>query len=231
MFSRRPYVLALPAPPRAGRRLGCGFWLCLLVVVCVVAWLLLFTNVLTPLAKGKPSITVSLPSLNGVTFAQPPAPSGARVLDRPSLSASFVNRVLAAYHSPAVGTGQFLYDLSQRYGIDDAYALAFFMHESLFGTTGVARATLSLGNIRCSPGYSCIEGYRAYATWPAGYLDWYRLIKDGYVDGQVSRRCPCVTVEQIIPVYAPASDGNNEQAYIAAVRSAVAAWRAGRVLV
>jgi hypothetical protein len=153
------------------------------------------------------------------------------VLDRPSLSASFVNRVLSAYHSPAVGTGQFLYDLSTRYSIDDVYALAFFMHESLFGTTGVARATLSLGNIRCSPGYSCIEGYRVYATWQAGYLDWYRLIKDGYVGGQVSSRCPCVTVEQIIPVYAPASDGNNEQAYITAVRSAVAAWRAGRVLV
>jgi len=230
MFLRRKYFLALSAPPRSSRRPGCGFGLCLLVVVCVVVWLLLFSNVLTPLVNGKPSITIALPSFNGVTFAnQSPGASG--VLGRPSLSASFVNRVLSAYHSPAVGTGQALYDLSQRYGIDDVYALAFFMHESTFGTTGVARATLSLGNIRCTSGYQCIEGYRAYATWQAGYLDWYQLIKDGYVGGQVSSRCPCVTVEQIIPVYAPVADGNNEQAYIAAVLSAVAAWRAGRVVV
>jgi hypothetical protein len=153
------------------------------------------------------------------------------VLGRPSLSASFVNRVLSASHSPAMGTGQALYDLSLRYGIDDSYALAFFRHESVFGTTGVARVTFSLGNIRCSPGYRCIEGYRAYATWQAGYEDWYKLIKEGYVSGRVSRKCPCVTVEQIIPVYAPGGDGNDERAYIAAVRSAVAAWRSGRVLV
>ena len=128
------------------------------------------------------------------------------VLGKPTLRASFVNRVLLAYHSPAVGTGQALYDLSVRYGVDDAYALAFFMHESTFGTTGVARATRSLGNIRCTPGYQCTLGYRAYATFQAGYEDWYQLIKDGYVGGQVSSRCPCVTVEQIIPVYAPQAD-------------------------
>ncbi len=153
------------------------------------------------------------------------------VLGRPALAASFVNRVLAAYHSPAVGTGQVLYDLSRSSGIADEYALAFFMHESSFGTTGVARVTRSLGNIRCSDGYRCIAGFRAYATWQAGYEDWYRLIKFGYVTGQVSRKCPCVTVQQIIPVYAPASDHNNEAAYIAAVLSAVAAWRAGQLVV
>lgn len=42
---------------------------------------------------------------------------------------------------------------------------------------------------------------------------------------------PCSTVEQIVPVYAPSVDGNNEAAYIAAVERAVAAWRDGRVQV
>ena len=130
-----------------------------------------------------------------------------------------------------MGTGQALYDLSRRYGIADEYALAFFQYESAFGTTGVAQVTRSLGNIRCSQGYHCIAGYRAYPTWQAGYEDWFKLIKFGYVTGQVSRKCPCVTVQQIIPVYAPASDHNNEAAYIAAVFSAVAAWRVGRVVV
>ena len=168
--------------------------------------------------------------LHGYAAASPSVVRSSSVLGRPALSASFVNRVLSAYHSPAVGTGQSLYDLSLRYGIADEYALAFFQHESSFGTTGVAWVTRSLGNIRCSQGYRCLAGYRAYATWQAGYEDWFKLIKFGYVTGQVSRKCPCVTIQQIIPVYAPASDHNNEAAYCAAVLSAVAVWRTGRVV-
>src|SRR4051812_23842988 len=84
---------------------------------------------------------------------------GSSVEGKPTLSAAFVDKVLSASNSKAVGTGQALYNLSMKYGIDDAYALAFFGHESVYGTTGVARATLSLGNIRCSDGYQCIEGF------------------------------------------------------------------------
>ena len=230
MFFRHRYLIPLSPPPRSRGHPGCVFWMFLFVSFLVVSWLMLSSGALATLVENKPLVRFPLPSLNGVTFAQQPsAPS--IVLGKPTLAASFVNRVFSAYHSPAVGTGQALYDLSVRYGVDDAYALAFFMHESTFATTGVARATRSLGNIRCTPGYQCIEGYRAYATWQAGYEDWYQLIKDGYVSGQVSSRCPCVTVEQIIPVYAPQADGNDEKAYIAAVHSAVAAWRSGRVLV
>ncbi len=172
-----------------------------------------------------------LPDLRGRAAAPAPVVLSSSVLGRPSLSPLFIDRVLAAYHSPAVGTGQALYDLSRSSGIADEYALAFFLHESMFGTTGVARVTRSLGNIRCSWGYRCLDGYRAYSTWQASYEDWFKLIKDGYLTGQVSGKCPCVTVQQIIPVYAPAVDHNNESAYIAAVLSAVAAWRAGRVVV
>jgi len=172
-----------------------------------------------------------LPDLRGRAAAPAPVVLSSSVLGRPSLSPLFIDRVLAAYHSPAVGTGQALYDLSRSSGIADEYALAFFLHESTFGTTGVARVTRSLGNIRCSDGYRCLDGYRAYSTWQASYEDWFKLIKYGYLTGQVSGKCPCVTVQQIIPVYAPAVDHNNESAYIAAVLSAVAAWRAGRVVV
>jgi hypothetical protein len=139
---------------------------------------------------------------------------------KPTLSAAFNDKVLAAAGSKAAGTGQALYDLSLKYGIDDAYALAFFQHESTFGSGGVARATLSLGNIRCSDGYQCIEGYRAYQSWQEGYEDWYRLIRTLYI-GQWHLS----TVEQIIPVYAPGSDHNNVAGYIAAVLKAVSTWR------
>ena len=144
------------------------------------------------------------------------------VRGRPSLSPAFVNQVLAAAHSPAQGTGRALYDLSVRYGIDDAYALAFFQHESMFGTTGVARVTHSLGNIKCRPGSSCFQGFRAYATWEAGYADWYDLIATLYI-----RQWHRVTVAEIIPMYAPASDGNDVAGYIRAVEQAVDHWRKG----
>jgi hypothetical protein len=146
------------------------------------------------------------------------------VIGSPSLSAAFVNEVLSAYDSPASGTGQSLYALSQQYNIDDAYALAFFMHESAFGTTGVARLTRSLGNIRCSAAYVCIDGFRAYPSWIAGYQDWYNLIRSLYIN-----QWHLSTVQQIVPVYAPSSDHNNVAGYIAAVLSAVTTWRAGQV--
>ena len=43
------------------------------------------------------------------------------------------------------------YNLGIKYGINPAYALAFFVHESGCGTKGVARFTKSLGNIRTTP--------------------------------------------------------------------------------
>jgi hypothetical protein len=168
----------------------------------------------TPTHHSKPSVRVLAVNLG----------PGQDVRGAPTLSAGFVNQVLAAAHSPAQGTGQALYDLSRQHGIDDAYALAFFQHESQFGTTGMARATHSFGNIRCSTGYQCNNGYRAYSSWVAGEQDWYRLIQSLYIN-----TWRLTTVEQIIPVYAPSSDGNDVAGYIAAVEQAVSHWQSGEV--
>ncbi|GAC1349907.1 MAG: hypothetical protein NVSMB27_27400 [Ktedonobacteraceae bacterium] len=146
------------------------------------------------------------------------------VRGKPSLSAEFINSVLDRYHSPAAGKGQALYDDGVKYGIDPAYALAFFMHESSFGTTGVAKVTRSLGNIRASKGYQQFEGYRMYKTWDEGFEDWYKLIKVQYV-GQWK----LTTVDAIVPVYAPGSDHNDVTAYVQAVKKAVDTWRGGSV--
>jgi len=151
--------------------------------------------------------------------------SSSSILGRPSLSVAFINRVLSAYHSPAAGLGSVLYSDSLASGIDDAYPLAFFLHESSMGNAGMARSTHSLGNIRCTAGWSCLGGYRSYATWAAGFHDWFTLITSEYLPRGLS------TVATIIPVYAPSADHNDEHAYIAAVLSAVSAWRSGRVVV
>jgi hypothetical protein len=144
----------------------------------------------------------------------------------PTVDADFINQVLASHDSPARGKGQALYDLGVQYGVDPVYALAFFMHESSFGTTGVAQVTLSLGNIRATPGYASYNGYRKYQTWEAGFEDWYKLIKMQYVE-----QWNLSTIDQIIPVYAPSSDNNDVTAYIQSIKQAVDAWRSGQVQV
>ena len=147
-----------------------------------------------------------------------------KVTGVPTIDADFINQVLNAYDSPAQGKGQALYDLGAHYGIDPVYALAFFMHESRFGTTGVAQVTLSLGNIRATPGYDSYNGYRKYKSWEEGFADWYKLIKTQYVE-----QWKLSTVDQIIPVYAPSSDNNDVAAYIQSIKQAVDEWRSGQV--
>lgn len=148
------------------------------------------------------------------------------VTGSPTISADFINQVLDYYGSPAAGKGQALYDFGAQYDIDPVYALAFFMHESSFGTTGVARVTRSLGNIRVTPGYESYDGYRKYKTWEAGFEDWYKLIQKQYV-----QKWKLSTVDQIIPVYAPSADHNDVDAYIQSIKSAVDSWRLGEVQV
>lgn len=138
----------------------------------------------------------------------------------PSISVQQIERVLAQYGSPAAGLGQAMLDLGVKYGIDPAFALAFFVHESGCGTKGVARSTKSLGNIRWTPGYDSFEGYRSYSTWESGMEDWYKLIKEQYI-GDWNLR----TVDQIIPVYAPWGDNNNPPTYISTIKSLVDSWR------
>jgi hypothetical protein len=156
------------------------------------------------------------------------------VTGAPTITPDFIDRVLSAYGSPAAGSGQALYDLGVQYGIDPVYALAFFLHEDSFGETGIGAANHSLGNIRCSNGYTCQSGFRYYATWADGYQDWYNLIFNGYVKGEITDSIvghPCATVDEMVPVYAPSSDHNNVSAYIAAIERAVATWRNGQVWV
>lgn len=160
--------------------------------------------------------------------ALPTNPGPYSVLGKPTITADFINKVLASYNSPTAGMGQTLYDLGVRYGIDPVYPLAFFMHESLFGTTGEARSTLSLGNSRCIPDRPCIDqdrgGYAKMNSWQDGFEQWYKLIRNLYV-AQWGR----VTVDQIIPKYAPNSDGNNEASYIATLKHEIDTWRAGNL--
>jgi hypothetical protein len=144
----------------------------------------------------------------------------------PTVTAGFVNQVLSAYHSPAAGTGQALWQISVRYGIDPAFALGFFAEESRFGLQGMAQVTKSLGNLRCIAGVTCLHGYAAFPTWESGYEAWAKLLAGSLYEGAGLYQLPA-----IVHRYAPAADRNNERAYVITVMHVVQQSRAGQFFV
>lgn len=144
----------------------------------------------------------------------------------PSLTPDQIERVLKAYGSPAVGTGHDWYNLGLKYGIDPAFALAFFIHESGAGTNpnwaGLkpdGQTTHNVGNIICAGYPSCYGRFRDYATWAEGIEDWYRLIDVEYIQGRGTK-----TVAEIVPIYAPSFE-NDVAGYINVVQRLVDEWR------
>ncbi|NNJ09879.1 hypothetical protein EKD04_006025 [Chloroflexales bacterium ZM16-3] len=144
----------------------------------------------------------------------------------PSLTAQQIDAILASYGSPAAGTGAAWYNLGKKYGIDPAFAIAFFIHESSAGTNSQwaglkpgGASTHNVGNIICAGYATCYGRFRDYASWDAGIEDWYRLIDVEYIQGRGTR-----TVQDIIPIYAPSFE-NDVQAYINSVTSMVDGWR------
>lgn len=149
-----------------------------------------------------------------------PAPGGYNPLAGVSISREVFREFLAEVNSPALSEADAMYQVCVDEGCDPAVALGFFAHESSAGKTGVASYTKSLGNIRCTSGYQCFttEGngsFRRYDTWAAGMRDWVQLLKF-YKD-----EWKLLTLEEIVPTYAPAGDNNDEAAYIAAVKKQV----------
>lgn len=160
----------------------------------------------------------------------PVAPGSHSVLlqnGQSSLTADFINsQILAKYNSPAAGTGDTWVRLGIKYGIDPAYGLAFFVHESSAGSAQnwagrrCAGTSKNPGNIKCAGYRSCCGAFRKYNTWEEGIEAWFELISRYYI-----KQRGLDTVEKIIPVYAPSEDSNNPQAYINFVNSIVARWR------
>jgi hypothetical protein len=151
------------------------------------------------------------------------------VVGTPTIDAEVVDAVLAKYGSPAAGTGRAWVQLGQQYGIDPAYALAFFIHESTAGTNpGWAGlkpgggSTHNVGNIICAGYPTCFGRFRDYGSWEEGIEDWYKLIKREYVGDRGVH-----TIEQIIPIYAPSFE-NNVPGYVQVVVGLVDEWRQGR---
>lgn len=148
----------------------------------------------------------------------------------PTVSAEQIDTILASYSSPATGSGAAWVAMGQQYGIDPAYAVAFFIQESTAGTaSGWAgwksdgSTTHNIGNIICAGYPTCYGRFRDYPSWEAGIGDWYKLIAVEYIEGRGT-----TTVAEILPIYAPSFE-NDTQAYIRTVEQMVDKWRGGGV--
>ncbi|MEM4342808.1 MAG: N-acetylmuramoyl-L-alanine amidase [Candidatus Caldarchaeum sp.] len=143
----------------------------------------------------------------------------------PSIDEATFVRLLREGNSPAAPEGKESYAAVAALGVDPLFALATFWHESRFGTAGIVReydlknpgATRSsrtgVGSPVAVPGRG---QFWRYPSWTEGFRDLaYRLVDPTFVYAKRG----ATTVEAIIPLWAPASDGNRPEAYIRAVYS------------
>jgi hypothetical protein len=206
----------------------------MMVVIAVISLAVLTVLGMTP----SRTILSAYTQLGGA--AEPPAAAAPKLLQTPdgqhsvlgasTVSPQQIDAVLKEYGSPAAGTGPIWTEMSQKYNINAAYALAFFIHESSAGTNpGWAglkpdgSSTHNIGNIICAGYATCYGRFRDYPGWREGIEDWYRLIAREYVEDRGAH-----TVEQIIPIYAPSFE-NNVPAYVKAVTDLITGWQQGSV--
>lgn len=137
----------------------------------------------------------------------------------PRISRQYFKQILLNARSNAVLSSNELYDACVAKGIDPTVALAFFWHESTYGTAGVGKTHLNWGNLRSGKRQlGTTGGFAVYRTWLDGLQDWLDLITTRYIARGLD------TVEKIVPVYAPSSDGNAPLAYIKKIVTVVNAW-------
>lgn len=140
----------------------------------------------------------------------------------PRISADVFARVLDRAKSPAAADATALYRIPLGRGLDPAIALAFFAHESTYGTAGVAVRSRNWGNLRRGPRALYVaNGFAYYAHWADSLSDWADLIADTYV-----ARLGLTTVSAILARYAPSSDGNAPARYAKIVNALIAQWQA-----
>lgn len=162
----------------------------------------------------------------------PTSNAGTPVVAPPRISLKRWTEELAAAMSPVAAQAAELYGIPLEYGLDPAVALAFFHHESQYGTDGLC-AKLDLKNwgsvrtpynkdLKVTIVETELGGFVCYTTWAEGLRDWCERLINRYIHDR-----GLTTVQTIIPTYAPRSDGNDERAYIAAVEKDLARWGAG----
>ena len=137
------------------------------------------------------------------------------------ITAQVIDNRLKRAKSPLVGMGKQIYEFARTYDVDPAFFLAVVEEESSFGKSSLCRTTHNVTNIRWTnkstyPGY---KGFIKYPSWHAGVRGFFAQIANGsqyYKKGRV-------TVEQIVPKWAPPNE-NSTNRYIANVNTRIRAY-------
>lgn len=154
----------------------------------------------------------------------PPLQGDLRVEGPSTITAEKIDEVLAGYNSPAQGIGKELIAMGEKYNINAAVALAFFIQESSAGTKGAAVRNNSWGNIKGTGPAGSDGTFRTYHNFTEGAEDWFRLIRDKYLSSPAEGGFGAQTLSQIISKYAPSSDNNDEGGYVSRVNGMVHGW-------
>lgn len=143
----------------------------------------------------------------------------------PRISMEQFRKVLVQYKSPVAPIAGECYGMIVDHDLDPAVALAFFGHESVFGTRGLSTETLNWGNVRTPVKPERAAGthprkFVIFRCWQDGLRDWCERINERYIARGL------ITPELAIPIYAPSSDGNDVERYIEHVNELVKRWMA-----
>lgn len=228
LASARPHLGTSYVAPVAPRSAGINTTV-LLGLICIVSLLVIFTLGRGGEVAGVRSGWNPFQEANeaaGTLVAATRAVGDYALKGPPSITPQQIDRILESYGSPAAGTGELWYNLGLQYGIDPAFAVAFFIHESGAGSNPAwaglkpgGGTTHNVGNIICAGYATCYGRFRDYPSWNEGIEDWYRLIDVEYLQGRGHK-----TVADIIPVYAPSFE-NDVQGYVNAVQNLIDQWR------
>jgi hypothetical protein len=179
------------------------------------------------LESGMGFVNMSL--MKVAPLADPAQGDDITILAAPRISRGQFILNLKESSSPALAAGDDMYSLCLAYDVDPAAFEAIFNHESEMGKTGICATyqTHSPSNARTP--WSAVLGeifsvpergnYTKYPNWKAGAEDMCKRLRGRYVAQGLD------TIRKIIPVWAPKTDSNNPERYIAAVLRDVRAWQ------
>jgi flagellum-specific peptidoglycan hydrolase FlgJ len=137
-----------------------------------------------------------------------------------TISLQIFTAALAHRQSPVAPLADEAYCISERWGVNPAVALGFFVNESSAGTVGIATSTRNWGNLRDGPGATHIyQGFAWYVSFLVSLNDWCKLLRGPLYEGAGHK-----TVSQVTPVYAPGSDNNDPIRYAAVVNFLCSEW-------
>ncbi len=148
----------------------------------------------------------------------------------PDLTEAQFVAILQAADSPALSAAHAVYQYCVKRGCSPAFLLAMFLRESGMGKAGTATISHSWGNTR-TPVQGGVIPLRL--TTPAEARSGAFPVFKDWSDGGVATVARWLdyapyqgktTVAQIIPLWAPNSDGNDSAAYTAGVLASIAGW-------